>query len=206
MKERLEDLRAASLTHLRSAGSWLAAHRSSVELAVLTVLAVVAAYAVGSSSLEAAARYQQETRELTAVGAGAHRWATRLQPVAPAETAAWLESEQAVRTVGAEGTDPTTIARIVAARAEEAGISNLGMRLARPGELATPPRVEVGSWAISTGGSGVSVEFLGDWPSIMGFLASLPPQVGVGSVQVEPGPEFLLRARVILLAREVSSD
>lgn len=203
MKERLEHLRAASLKNLRSAGAWLAAHRSWMLWGAPTILALLAAYAVGSSSLQTAARYNEEARRLSAVGAQVDTWAAQLEPAAPAESVLWAESEQAIRSIGAEGSDPTTIARIVAARAEEAGISDLGLRLLSPDALAPPPAIQVGSWSIQSGSSGVSAEFLGDWPTVIGFLGSLPPQVEVGRVEIEPGPEFLLRARVVLLAREV---
>lgn len=206
MNERLDDLRAASLEHIRPVGAWLAAHRPWVEWGVLSAMALIAAYALGSSGLSAAVRYDQEAQRLRAVAAGIDRWTSQIHPAAPAESAAWLESEQAIRTIDAEGADPTTIARIVAARAEEAGISDLAMRLLRPEELTPPPALEVGSWSIETGSSGVSVDFIGDWSSVIGFLGSLPPQVEVGRVEVTPGPDLLLRARVTLLAREVSSD
>lgn len=205
MKERLEHLRTASLEHLRTAGAWLATHRFWVEVGVLSVLALLAAYAVGSSSLAAAERYDLESDRLVAVAAGMDRWAAGLQPVMPAESTAWLESEDAIRTIDAEGTDPTTMARLVAARAEEAGIGSLSMRLVPPAEISAPPPLEVGRWSIATGSAAISVEFLGDWPAVIGFFGSLPVQVEIGSVEVAPGPEFLLRTRVVLLAREVTT-
>lgn len=206
MKERLDDLRAASLAYLRSSGAWIAAHRPWVEWGVLSVMGLIAAYAVGTSAQSAAATYDLEADRLLAVRVGLDRWTSQLQPAAPAESVAWIESERAVRTIDAEGADPTTIARIVAARAEEAGITDLAMRLLRPDELAPPPPLEVGTWSISTGGSGIGVEFIGDWAAVIGFLGSLPPQVEVGRVSVTPGPELLLRAHVTLLARRVSTD
>jgi hypothetical protein len=206
VKEHLDDLRAASLAYLRSAGAWIAAHRPWVEWGVLSVVGLIAAYTVGTSAQSAAARYDQQAQRLVAIGAGLDRWASQLQPAEPAESLTWIESEQAVRTIDAEGADPTTIARIVAARAEEAGITDLAMRLLRPDELAPPPPLEVGSWSIETGSSGVAVEFVGDWAAVIGFLGSLPAQVEVGRVSVTPGPDLLLRARVTLLAREVSTS
>lgn len=205
MKERLEQLRAASLEHVRTAGAWLATHRRWVEVGALSVLALVAAYAVGSSSLSAAERYDRESDRLVAVVAGMDRWAAGLQPVTPAESTTWAESEQAIRTIDTEGADPTTMARLVAARAEEAGIGNLSMRLVPPAEVSVPPPLEVGRWSVATGSAAISAEFLGDWPAVIGFFGSLPVQVEVGSVEIEPGPELLLRTRVILLAREVST-
>lgn len=205
MKERLEQLRAASLVHLRTAGAWLSTHRSWVEVGVLTTLALLAAYAVGSSSLAAAERYDRESDRLIAVASGMDRWAAGFQPVTPGESTAWLESEHAIRTIDTEGADPTTMARLVAARAEEAGIGNLSMRLVPAAEISAPPPIEVGRWSVATGSAGISVEFLGDWPAVIGFFGSLPVQVEVGSVNISPGPERLLRTRVILLARQVST-
>lgn len=200
--EILASLRAGG----RATAAWIKAHRARIEIAAPSVAALLAIYLIGASSLSAAARYREETRRLAEVGATLEHWLDQLQPPTPAESANWLQSEQAIREIGDEGTDATSVARIVALRAEESGITGLNLRLLRADSISAPPAVQVGRWSIASGSSAVAADFTGDWSSVIGFLGSLPPQVEVSEIEVQPSDDFLVHARVVLLARAISSD
>lgn len=205
MTHDLKSFRAALRSAGASTASHLRAHPAWLLSGALVILALLSAYSVGRSSMAAAARHDAEARRLSAVSAGVDRWTDRIQAAAPAESALWLESERALGAITSAGTDPTTIARLVAGRAEEAGITNLGLRLVDPDSVSPPPPLDVGEWRIRPGHSAVNASFAGDWSAIMGLLGSLPPQVAVGRVEVEPGPGSSRRASVLLRSLDIRS-
>lgn len=203
MKDHLQRARDAARSGAASAASHLRANPFWLFAGTIGLLGLASAYSVGRASLAAADGHEAEARRLAAVAAGADRWIDGLEPALPAESALWRESERAVRTITSAGTDPTTIARIVAARAEEAGIADLGLRLLSADSISPPPPLDAGQWEIRPGGSAVAAEFVGDWEAIIALVGSLPPQVAIGRLEVASGPDFR-RALVLLAAREVS--
>jgi hypothetical protein len=206
MSGPVDEILASLRAGYRVAAAWIGAHRERIEVAAPSIAALLAIYLIGASTLSAAARYREETLRLAEVEASVEHWLERLQPPTPAESANWLQSEQAIREIGDQGADATTVARIVALRAEESGITGLNLRLLRGDSVSVPPAVQVGRWSIAAGSSAVAVDFAGDWSSVIGFLGSLPPQVEVREIEVRPTADFLVRARVVLLARAISSD
>lgn len=177
-------------------------NRFWIELAGLTLLAVAAAFALGSRALERTRALEARAVELEDVRAAVHRWSEQLHPPTPRESADWAESERALRSLGVESTQPLTLARVVSERAEEVGISNLRIRLASADSVSPPPPLEVGTWAIETGVAGLMVEFSGDIGDVISFLGALPPQVGVGGMTVR-GEDGSLEVSAALLTRQM---
>jgi hypothetical protein len=204
VKDRVESLLSSASTRLQRLRPWIAANRFWLQIGSLAVLALIASYIIGSSALERAGRYQLDSDRLTATHNGIGRWIDQVQPVFPAESLAWRESDAMLGALAAERMDPASIAQIVAVRAEQIGITDLGIQLLNPDDIPARAPVPAGGWTMSLGGSAVAVQFVGGWPAIISFLGSLPPQVEVGRVEVSATGGILLRADVLLFSRQVA--
>lgn len=202
MKLDLRPALAAARLRLAPALAFLRARRFWVESAAVTLAVAVAAYLVGASAQGRAAALEREAARLEQVGGAMDRWVRELQPPTPQESVAWRESEEALARLGGQAVTPLAVSHLLAQRAEEVGIRNLGIRLASEDSVTVPVPVSVGRWEVRAGDAAVVAEFSGDWASVIGFLGVLPPQVEVADVRVSEA-EGRLRARFLLLTRHV---
>lgn len=176
------------------------AHRFWLECSTLTLLGMVAALSWGLAAMERAETLRERTAEMERVRRAMARWTTELHPPTPHESLAWKQSERMLLSLGAEAEEPLSLARLVSQRAEEVGVADVRIRLASGDSVAAPPPLDAGSVVVEFGPQGLVVDFSGSMSEVIGFLGSLPPQVGVASMRLtaqDPG----VRASVVLLAR-----
>lgn len=202
MKEKLRDALNVALARLRPAFAFLRAHRLVAECAVVTLLGVLAAFSFGYSALRRTAALEARAADLARVGESFDRWEAELQPPTPQESASWRESDASLRSIGGRATRPLTIARLVAQRAEEVGISGLTIQLLNPDSIAPPAPVQLAGWTIQTEGEGLVVEFDGNVGDVVGLLGALPPQAAVTNLEIAPR-DGALHARVVMLTRQL---
>lgn len=201
MKKLRMDL-TAGLARLRPPLAWVRAHRKWIEGATLTLLGLLAAFSLGYAALSRASALSLQISELRQVEAGFDRWTSGLRPATPAESLAWRESEQTLRSLGAGSMEPLPLAQVVAQRAEEVGIPELRIRLISADSAAPVPPVELGGWRVQSGAEGLAVEFDGNMGDVVGFLGALPPQAAVSSLRIGRD-KGVLRAQIILLTRQI---
>lgn len=203
MKDKLLAAQAAALDGFRGALAYAGAHRFWVESAAITLFGLLALVAYGSAALSRSSALRAQAEELRTVQDAFARWRAELRPAAPAESLLWRESEQSLRAVGGEAARPLTVARLVAQRAEEAGIEDLRISVL-PADSITPlKQVRIGGWAVEADGDGLLVEFDGDMTDVVGFLGALPTQAAVTSLQLNAA-QGGLHARIVLLTRRIS--
>lgn len=183
----------------------VAAHRFWVECALIAAFGLLAAFSYGRSAMQRTEALQRRAEELQRVRDGYHRWIAHVQPAPAGEALAWRASERTVRDLALDARQPLSLAQLVAGRAEEAGISELRIRLANPDSLAPLPGVAVGAWGVESGTDGLVVEFDGTIGDLIGFVGTLPPQVGVSTLLVTPVQDRL-RSQVQVVARRVGAS
>ena len=203
MKDRLRVAQAAVLGKLRAALAAAGAHRFWVESATITLLGLLAAAAYGTAAISRTSALRARADDLRVVERGIDRWRGEIQPALAAESLAWRESEATLRALGGEATRPLTLARLVAQRAEEAGIDELHVSVLPADSVTALTPVAAGGWSLVGEREGLVVEFEGDLTDVVGFLGALPPQAVVSALTVSPVEERL-RARVSLVTRSAA--
>ena len=202
MKEKLRVDVSRALAKLRPTLSWLRSHRLWVECATLTLLGLLAAFSLGYAALSRTSTLNERVADLQRIDAAFDRWTTQLQHPGTRERSSWRESEQSLRSLGAEAAEPLSLAQVVSQRAQEVGISELSIRLLSADSVAPIPSVQLGSWSVQAGSIGLVVEFDGNMGDVVGFLGALPPQAAVSNLQVTP-TKGALHARIVLMTRQV---
>ena len=200
MKEKLLAAIAALPARFRPALEIARAHRLWVEFGAVTLLALVAVVSFGSAALARTAALHARAEELRAVERGMAGWRTGLRAPAPAESLAWRESERALSELGGGPDTPLTVARMVAQRAEEAGIEQLHIGVFPADSVLPVAPLQLGGWSVGAQGDGLLVEFDGDMADVIGFLGTLPTQAAVSKLEIAT-LEDRLHARVVLLTR-----
>lgn len=205
MKERLK----GALERLELAGSRVAgfasAHGYWLQLGVLTILALAALGAWGRYSTRREAATRDRLAELERVDGSYERWVRDLQPPTAAESLAWRQSEASLAELHEESGRTLTIARLVAARAAEVGVSNLRVSLAPPDSIPNVQGIVVGAWEAQPAGEGLVVEFDAMFGGVMAFLAALPAQAAVSELTLADAGG-VLHARVVIATRRVQRN
>lgn len=205
MNPRISEGLAAARRRFGTVAPFLSGHRFWLQVATLTLLAMSAAFSWGLSSLRREAALETRLEELRRVDAAYDAWIDGLVRPTPAESLAWRSSDLAMGAVSGESSPALTIARAVASRADEVGVSNLRITMAIEDDLRSSEAVRLGGWAIEAGGEGFVVEFDSTFPGMVGFLAALPAQAAVSEVAVTAAGA-LLHSRVVITTRRIKPD
>lgn len=203
MKFDLQSALAAIRSKVSPALAFLRAHRFWAECVAVTFLGIFAGFFVGENAQDRAVLLQREATRLQRVEAGMERWTSTLQPPIPAESVLWRQSEEALARLSVQAVTPLSVSRLLAERAEEIGIRDLGIRLASEDSVEVPLPVPAGRWEVRAGETALVAEFTGGWQSAISFLGVLPPQVEAAEMRVSPAGNGLFRARFLLLTRHV---
>jgi hypothetical protein len=205
MKERfrkgIEGFRVASSRVAEAASE----HRYWLQLGILTLLTVAALGAWGLSSTRRQAANRARLAELERVDAAYDRWARDLQLPTPAESLAWRESEASLTDLGQESNRSLAIARLIAARAAEVGVSNLRVSLAQADSIPNVDGVVFGGWQAQPAGEGLVVEFDAGFAGVMAFLAALPVQAAVSDLSLSDAGG-VLHARFVIATRRIQRN
>lgn len=202
MSFRLPPALVAGIARLRPVLLRLREQRFWLELGALSLLALLAAVAIGRSALARADALEAEAARGARIHAGVRRWTSEIQWPTPAESLAWRASEEALEPFRGGAAEPLAVAHLLAGRAEEVGVTNLRVRLVPTDSIALSPAAHAAGWAVEPAGAGIVVEFSGDWSAIVSFLGALPPQVEVIELRsTEEGDG--MRTSALLLPRRV---
>jgi hypothetical protein len=197
------------LDRARIGGTRIAAtaseHRYWLQLGILTLLALAALGSWGLSSIRREEAGQARLMDLERVDAAYDRWIRDLQLPTPAESLAWRESETALADLGEEASRSLTIARLIAARAGEVGVSNLRVSQAPVESMPSVEEVVLGGWEAQPAGEGLVVEFDATFAGVMAFLAALPIQAAVSELNLSDAGG-VLHARVVIATRRIQRN
>lgn len=162
----------------------------------MLVLAV-AALLVGRTARERAEQYEQRAAALQRSLDTYDLWRRGYAPAAPAESAAWLESEQAMRDLGVTLGTRVALAELVARRAEEIGIPDVRVTAETSDTMVFAP-LSGGGWQLELGALVLAVEAHADLAALEEFLAALPPQVDARHVRAF-GTDGGFRSHLLLI-------
>ncbi len=190
--------------------SWLAAvgeRRIWLETGVAVLVVVVAAAVVVGRTAARRADLAERAETLSALADVADRWRADFVEPTSAESAAWLRSRRRVEERGVRATDRVALAQVVAQRAEELGIPDVAVGFTGTDELTPPPARTVDQWTFGMAPYAVTVAFTADYPAVVGFVGSLPPQVQVRRLELNGGETGLeLRALLTVSRATGGSD
>lgn len=161
-----------------------ARYRSWVILGAATAIALLVAGAVRKVSIERAMEWENRRAELVRETEAAKAWLAAFQPPTPAESAAWRRSAAELASFSESNPDKLLAARLVAERAQAAGVRVERLSFLSPDSLeeAVPPAPE--GAGISVAGWVLSVEAKGGAAELARFLANLPPGVALWQLQI----------------------
>ena len=204
MKEQLRVALSSAWARLVPALAFVRAHRFWVECATVTALGLLAAFGVGYASLGRKAVLEAHAAELRRDARRLDRWRAEVKTPAATEVVAWRESERTLGSLGGEAARPLSVARLLAQRAGEVGISGLRVQLLGADSINPVDGAAVGGWTIEPSGEGLAVEFEGDMGDLVGLLAALPPQASVEKVEMAARGDAL-GARIVVLTRRIQA-
>ena len=202
MKEQLRAALSGPRARLKPALAFVRAHPFWVECASVTVLGLVAAFSVGHAALARTAVLEARAADLERATVRLERLRSELKPARAEESIAWRESERTLNSLGSDAARALSVARLIAQRAEEVGISGVRIRLLAADSIAPGEPAELAGWTVEPSGEGLSVEFEGDVGDLIGLLGALPPQAAVEKLEMTPRGE-VLAARIVLLTRRM---
>ena len=204
MKEKLRVALSGARARCVPAVAYVRANRFWVECASVTALGLLSAFAIGYASLGRKAVLEAQAAELRSDAGRLDRWRTELKTPPSSEVLAWRESERTLMSLGGEAARPLAVARLLAQRAAEVGISGLRVQLLGADSIVPSDAVAAGGWTVEPSGEGLSVEFEGDMGELVGLLAALPPQAAVEKVEMAPHGDAL-GARIVVLTRRIEA-
>ncbi len=177
MNPRIQELLA---TFRRSA----LRYRSWLLLGIATVGALFIASAVRLDSVRRAAEGERRRAELTREIEAAKAWLAQYQAPTPAESAAWRRSSAEVAALSESNADRLVAARLVAERAQAAGIRVIRVNFLSPDTLeeAVPPGVEAA--AASPPDWVLLLEADAGLPELARFLDTLPLGLALWRLEV----------------------
>ncbi|MBW3628439.1 MAG: hypothetical protein KY464_03995 [Gemmatimonadetes bacterium] len=202
MKDQLRLGLSAARARFTPVLSYLRAHRFWVECASVSLFGVLAAFSVGYAAMGRTAALETRAAALARADQSLGRWRTEFQPPSPEESAAWRDSETTLLSLHGESARALSVARLVAQRAREVGLTSLRVRLLPTDSLSPLNTMEIAGWTVEPAGEGLSVEFDGNIGDLVGLLGALPPQAAVERVEMEPAGEAL-HARIVLATRRL---
>lgn len=205
MAEQLSALKTRLATAAGATAAGARRHAFWIALPAATLGVVLVAAVVGSSALLRADEWQVRARELDATREVASTWREELVPPTTEEEVEWRSSEAAVRELGIDREDRLALLQTVAQRAEDLGISDVGVSFESAGALEATALREVGEAVFEVAPWAVGVRFLSDYRTVASFIGSLPPQVDVHRLRmgaIEGGVETELM--LLVFAREGS--
>lgn len=205
MVSRFRSLALALATRFEEAGRFATAHRFWVDLGFFSFLALTTAGVIARSELRREATLRAEASRLEAGRIGADRWVSDFRPAAAPESLLWERSRHSLAALDGRNENALSVARLVAQRAEQVGITDIELRLERRDSTRSPAPRRVGPWSISSGSDAITVEFAGDLSSIASFLGALPARVEIERLRIWRDDTSALRASVILFIRSVES-
>lgn len=192
----------AALSRLRPLLQSARERRFWLECAALTLLALLAAGAIGRSALARAEALETEASRGERIHQGLQRWTREIQWPTPAESLEWRASQDALAFFEGRAAEPLAVAHLVAQRAEEVGVGAVRIRLVPTDSITPPPAAPTGGWTIQPAQSAIVVEFSGEWSSVVSLLGALPPQVELMELRsTDDGDD--VRTSVLLLPRRV---
>jgi hypothetical protein len=203
MKDQLRAGVSAAGNRLLPALALIRAHHFWVVCAVVTFFGLLAAFSVGYASLSRTSVLESRVDELERTELGLDRWRTELQRPTAQESIVWRESERTLLGLGGDAGSALLVARLVAQRANEVGITGLHVRLLGPDSVQAIAPVQVGGWSVEPAGEGLAVEFDGNMGDVVGLLGALPPQAAVTGVLMAPRGDAL-HARIVLVTRRIA--
>jgi len=190
--------------------SWIAAlgeRRIWLEIVAAVLVVVAAAAVVVGRAGARRADLAERAETLTALAEVEDRWRAGFVEPTPAESTAWLRSRRRVEDHRVRATDRVALAQVVAQRAEEMGIPDVAVGFTGTDELTPPAARTVNQWTFAMAPYAVTVTFTADYPAVVGFVGSLPPQVQVRRLELNGGETGLeLRALLTVSRATGGSD
>lgn len=162
---------------------WIVKRQFWVEVGVLTLLTVICALYIGRLAYSSATALETQARTLESTRRGADLWITGFQPVSTAEMAAWEKGLQTTYRLGVLPTERLTLAQIVTARAERAGLKQVRVSFSPSDPATASPRPEAAPYTFAVAPYTIKVEFTGRLDATQTFMGMLPPSVGLVSLE-----------------------
>jgi hypothetical protein len=197
MNPRLEASLRVQLDRLRPFVDAARARRFWIKCGLVCLLAMGATGTLGRSALARTAALRGEAARLDEVRAGLERWRREGVIASDAEIVHWRASAVSLASMDSAAAEPLLVARRVAGRAERVRVADLSIRMASGDTLGAGPPLQMGSWTVSAGETGLLVEFTSGVAEIVSFLGALPPQVEVAGIDVSAAGDAL-RTRLAL--------
>jgi len=203
MKEQLRAALDAARAGLQPALSLVGAHRFWVECAAVAFFGVMAAFSVGYAAISRTATLEARAAELARAEKSLDHWRTDLQRPTAQESLAWRQSDLTLRSLGGDAGGALPVARLVAQRAGEVGITGVRVQLLAEDSMTQIEPVGAGGWVAEPTGAGLSVEFDGDVGDVIGLLGALPPQAALAKLDLSERAG-VPHARVVLATRRIA--
>jgi hypothetical protein len=173
----------------RAVADWSRSHRFGLESTLMLALVLCAATASGVASVARAHGLHAERERHEALDGRLRGWEAAPRSPTPAERADWAASEREVERLARPGSEPLTLAKVVAERAREVGIAGVHIRLVERDSAGPVDRTDRDTWDVETGETALRVGFRGGMDQVVGLLGSLPPYVTVSELRVRPGED-----------------
>ena len=203
MKEQLEGAVASARAAIQPALSFVRAHGFWLECASVALFGMLAAFSAGYAAQSRTAALEARAVELRRAEGSLERWRVELQPPTARESLSWRESDLALRSLDREAARALPVARLVAQRAGEVGITGLRVQLLAEDSMVQVDPLQRSGWTVEPAGEGLSVEFDGDVGDVIGLLGALPPQAALVKVELAERGE-VPHARLVLVTRRAS--
>lgn len=192
--------------------AWLKSQRGRIvidpywaRLVGLTIVATATFIVVARSSERKATEYRREIVRLQRVQAEVDRWVASVEWPTPEETESLSQSEAIFARLDAYQLQPLALANQISQRSEEIGSGDIQIQLVAPDSAYVPPAQQVGNWTVTPGEIALAVTYTGDWNSVIGLLAALPPQVEIAGMELQTG-DGVVTLEMMLLSREITAS
>ncbi|GBD31281.1 hypothetical protein HRbin33_00229 [bacterium HR33] len=159
-------------------------YRSWLLLGAVTVTVVALASAIRLDSLRRAAVQASREAELARQMQAAKAWLASFESPTPAESAAWRWSAGEVATLSESNPDRLVAARLVAERAQGAGIRTVRVYFLSPDTLEEPLPPVGEETGVSLADWVLLVETEAGLPELARFLENLPPGLALWRLEV----------------------
>lgn len=187
MKERLRVVTGA----LRAQSFWLV-------LGATSAVVILVAFWTGRGALEGAAAWRERAADTARTEALAAEWVRELEPVAPAESAAWRASAEAVAERGIVTRDRVALMQTVAETAERLGLRDLGLNFVSADTIAGAVERELDGDVFEAAPYALSLSGITDTRTLVRLVDALPPQVELVRLDAVAVPEGI-EARMLML-------